>query len=448
MENYDKKRFDKCCKIVKNNLDKVFKLYIDLLNRKFSWELFIEFQNILMDSLYEEKCEELTLRKVLKNIRKGIDKSTNENDVISSIDKLEFYERNIQIFGDFLCWTFYKNDFKLIDEHIKKSKVGINSVGSGIVAEMDLLKKINVPENPQFYIYNAISSFLRIGDVSIFDKSTYKIVGLGEIKSSIPEDNSMIVSMDMIVKNSNVYYPKEMNATTNNDKSFLTEDMIKHLEKQVDEMKNSFNTTNLQIQMEKEVPCFHFKELESLINDCDRNGVSYIKISNDISYIAIKNDYKGDIDFSKYIPMTDIEKMFVKNPIKGQNKMMFSRLNFLSYGRNIPYLYYPIALDSLKKGLNQTICIAYTYNKVIEEFAKIDFNYTTKKKIPYLEKRTDKHILTLRLNAIDDCYLSLLLDENGGISLLKMMIEETEKQPSVPNREIFVNIRNILSKEN
>ena len=446
MEKYKEKRYTDCCQKVKENLDKVFNLYLDLINKKISWELFIEYQNTLMDTLYLEKKEELLLKKVLKNVRNGVDKSIDEVKLTHCIDKLQYYERNILIFGDFLCWTFYKNDFALIDEHIKKEKVGLNSVGSGIVAEIDLLKKINVPENPQFYIYNSISSFLRIGDVSIFDKTKFKIVGLGEIKSSVPKNNSMIVTMDMIVKNSNIYYPKEMNATTDNDKSFLTEDMISHLEKQVEEMKKSFNPKNANIKIDKEVPYFHFNDLEKLINDCDKNGVAYVRVSKDISYIAINNDYEGHVDFSKYIPKNEIENMFSKNPIKGQNRIIFSELIFLSYGNNIPYLYYPLSSDCMKKGLNQTICIAYTYNKIIEEFTKIGFQYVTKKKIPYLEKNDGKSIISIRLSAIDDFYINMLLDEISGLILLKTMVEKSKKESYVPRREIFVNVRNILFK--
>lgn len=447
MKKYSEQVFEKCCNNIKKNLNRAFSLYEDLLNGKFSWELFIEYQNVLIDALYAEKKEELSLKEIRKQVRKGIDKVNDEKNINSFINQLNFYERNILIYGDFLCWTFYKNDFELVDEHIKKAKVGINSVGSGIVAEIEFIKKINVPENPQFYIYNSISSFLRIGDVSIFDKTKIRIVGLGEIKSSKPKDGQMTISMDMIVKNdNNIYYPKNMNAVTNGDKSFLNDKMIEHLEKQIQEMKESFNPNKINIKLEKEVPCFHFGELEKLINECDKNGVAYIKVSNDIAYIAMDNDYSGDIDFSKYIPKKEIEKMFRKEPLKGQNTLKFSNLDFLSRGKNVPYLYYPMPLEILKKGLNQTICIVYTYNNIIDWFSKKDFQYTTKKKIEYLEKKYNNKSIAICLKAIDELYISMFLDEKSGISMLETMIKETEKQPSVPKREIYVNVRNILSK--
>lgn len=447
MDNFSEKDFKKSCKNIEKKLDRVFTLYKDLLNNKFSWELFINYQNILIDALYEEKKEELLLKKIRKNVRKGIDKSIDEKSITSCISKLEFYERNILIYGDFLCWTLYKNDFELVDEHIKKGKVGINSVGSGVIAEIEFIKKINVPENPQFYIYNSISSFLRIGDVSIFDKNKIRIVGLGEIKSSTPKDGIITISMDMIVKDNNIYYPKDLNATNNDDKSFLTDKMVEHLEKQIQEMKESFNSNKMNIKLEKEVPRFHFNELVKLINQCDKDGVSFIKVSKDISYIAIKNDYNDDIDFSKYISKKDIEKMFKQDALNGQNILKYSNLNFLSYGKNLPYLYYPMPLETLKKGLNQTICIVYTYNSIIESFSKKGFQYTTKKKIDYLEKKYNNKSITICLRAIDDLYINMLLDEEGGIAMLETMVEEVKKHPFVPKREIYVNVRNILIKE-
>ena len=447
MKKYSKQVFKKCCDNIEKNLDKAFSIYEDLLDGNFSWEMFIDYQNVLIDALYSEKKEELLLKDIRKQIRKGVDKLNDEKAINSFIDQLNFYEKTILIYGDFLCWTLYKNDFDLVDEHIKKSKVGINSVGSGIIAEIEFIKKINVPENPQFYIYNSISSFLRIGDVSIFDKAKIRVIGLGEIKSSIPKDGQMTISMDMIVKNNDIYYPKDMNVVTDGDKSFLTDEMIEHLEKQVHEMKESFNPNKIGIKLEKKVPCFHFAELEKLINECDKNGVSYVKVSKDIAYIAMKNDCSNAIDFSKYISKSEIEKMFKKNPLKGENIIKFSNLNFLSNGKNVPYFYYPMSSDTIRKGLNQTICIVYTYNSIIDKFSKDGFQYITKKKIEYLEKKYDNKSIAICLKSIDELYTSMFLDEEGGISMIETMIKEVKNQPSVPKREIYVNVRNILSKQ-
>ena len=447
MKRYNKQVFKKCCDNIEKNLDKAFSIYEDLLNGKFSWKMFIEYQNVLIDALYNEKKEELLLKDIRKQVRKGIDKLNEEKTISSFISQLNFYERTILIYGDFLCWTLYKNDFELVDEHIKKSKVGINSVGSGIVAEIEFIKKINVPENPQFYIYNSISSFLRIGDVSIFDKTKIRIVGLGEIKSSIPKDGQITISMDMIVKNNNnIYCPKNMNVVTNGDKSFLKDEMIEHLEKQIQEMKESFNSNKISIKLEKKVPCFHFNELEKLINECDTNGVSYTKVSNDIAYIAMKNDFSDDIDFSKYISKNEIEKMFKKEPLKGQNIIKLSSLNFLSNGKNVPYFYYPMSSEAKKKGLNQTICIVYTYNSVIDKLSKDGFQYIVKKKIEYLEKKYDNKNMSVCLRTIDELYTSMFLDEKGVKVIIETMIKESERQPPISKREIYVNIRNILSK--
>lgn len=448
MSRFNENDFKNVCKKINDNLERVYQIYSDLLHGNFSWALFIEYQNILMDSLYEEKKAEITLKKIRKDVRKGLDKSVKEEHLNYCIDKLQFLERNIKIFGDFLCWTFYKNDQDLIDEHIKKKTVNINSFGSGIVAEIELLRKINVPENPEFYIYNAISSFLRIGDLSIFDKYSFRIVGLGEIKSSVPENGQMKVSLDMIVKNNNsVYYPKNMHAKVEEDKTFLNEEMLSHLKQQVEEMKSSFNPQNLPKKIDKEVASFHFEALKKVIEECDINNAAYVKVSDDILYVAAKNEYENSIDYKKIIPKDVVEKMLVKNPLAGQNQIGIQQLNLLSDGKNLPYLYYPIPIDTLKKGLNQTISIVYSFNKVVEEFNKLGFEYTTKKKIPFLQKKTDQNLIKVDLRCVCDYYINMFLDENGAIDLIKTMLDLSDDDSLPPNRKIFVNVKNTMTKK-
>ena len=185
IENEYKKTIKKC----KNNLNKVFKIYIDLINSIFSWENFIEYQNILAETLYEEKKQEIPLRRILKKIRNGLDKTNNEKEVQKKIEGLEAIEKSIKIFGDFLAWIFYMNNGELIEKHLEREKIGMHSIGSGVVAEIETVKRLNTPQNPQFYLYNELSSFLRIGDLSVFDKCTGRIIGFAEMltteKSSV-----------------------------------------------------------------------------------------------------------------------------------------------------------------------------------------------------------------------------------------------------------------------
>ena len=380
IENEYKKTIKKC----KNNLNKVFKIYIDLINSIFSWENFIEYQNILAETLYEEKKQEIPLRRILKKIRNGLDKTNNEKEVQKKIEGLEAIEKSIKIFGDFLAWIFYMNNGELIEKHLEREKIGMHSIGSGVVAEIETVKRLNTPQNPQFYLYNELSSFLRIGDLSVFDKCTGRIIGFAEIKAGKPENNKMDVSIEVIVNNSKIYVPEDLNPKENNGHNFLEEHMIEHLNKQIEVMKNSLiEKKKYDKKLEKEINLPHYKELESLINQCYRNGFSEKKVSNDILYLSVRNN-NDNISFNEKFDKGNVIKILNKKNIKGQNQLIIGELKFLTNGKNIPALVFPISNSAKKKMLNQTIFIVFNYNSVIDYYNEKGFEVIYKKKKAYL----------------------------------------------------------------
>lgn len=204
--------------------------------------LFINYQDILMDTLYKIKDEEFKLKHILKNIRKNSDEENNEKEIETYIDCIENGEKQIKMFGDFLAWIFYYNTEDLIDNHMKQDKVGINSIGSGIYIEIFLVKQLNKSESGQFYLYNNITSFFRLRDVSVFDKRVCRIIGFGEIKSSIPDSNSkMNASIDIISNYKNLNIGKEAKNDEFFGYNFLSDNINKHLQKQIDNMENNLS---------------------------------------------------------------------------------------------------------------------------------------------------------------------------------------------------------------
>lgn len=445
MTTLDDKNFQKCINKCNKNINKVFKIYSDLLNGIFSWQNFIDFQNILIETLYEEKSQEIPLRQTLKKINNGSDTINNKSLTIKKIEELETIENSVKILGDFLCWIFYMNDFELMDKHIEKPHVGMNSVGSGVVAEIEAIKKLNVSQNPHFYLYNELSSFLRIGDLSVFDKQKGKIIGFGEIKSSKPQNNIIDISVDFIVNSKNLYVPDDLEHKENQGHDFLNENMKEHLEKQLCTMKESLtNKKKVDKHIQQEVNIPHHKDLEKLINKCHRNGSAVLKISNDILYLSVKNKSE-EIDFKDVFDKEHVLEILTTNPIKGQNNITFSKLNLLSYGKNIPFLFLPISNSAKKKALNQTIFIIFNYNSVIDYFYKQGFTFVKKKKVPYLEKKLEKEIISLCLLSIHEIYINMFLDEISAIDIINKMLNESKDGNG--NRHIFMNMKYIKKRD-
>ena len=439
--NFDyEKQFLNLEKKIKKKINKVYNTYLNIINLNINWEDLILYQNLLIEILFEEKKLEIPFRKQLNKIKQYKDKVSEANNITNIIERLEQIEKIVLIFGDFLCWIFYKNDFELMDNHIKKQKTTINSAGSGISAEIECIKKLNSPDNPTFYLYNGISSYLRIGDLSVFDKSLWRIIGMGEIKSSKPDNGNIEITVDFILKKEKIGIPKKSNIKMGQNSSFLEEHMKEHLEKQLKTMRDSLTVHNNSIRLQHKVDIPHYKDLQVLINKCHKNGFAIRKISNDIVYMSVKNSLEVD----KYIDSFEKEpviEILSNNPKEGQNNIIYSSMDLLSYGKNEPFLFSPISNNSKKKALNQTFFIIFNYNSIIEYFYKYGFEFVKKKKIPYLQKIDGKKHTLICLQSINELYINMMLDEKAAINIMNKMIKENKFDNK--NKQIYMNIRYI-----
>lgn len=443
---YTEEAFNKINKYFINNINKVFRLFEEIMLGNFSWDLFINYQDILMDTLYKIKEEEFKLKHILKSIRKNNNKKNNEKKIMIYIDRIENGENQIKMFGDFLAWIFYYNTEDLIDNHMKQDKVGINSVGSGIYAEIFLVKQLNKSESEQFYLYNNITSFLRLGDVSVFDKRVCRIIGFGEIKSSIPDSNSkMDVSIDIISNYKNLNIGKEAKNDEFFGYDFLSDNMNKHLQKQIDTMKSNLAIQKPDAQAGLEIDKYHYDKLEKLINKCHKNGYAFIKVSDNVAYLSIKNNMK-EIDFDSIIDKDILNSLFCKNPSNGQNRLVMSNLNILSYGKSVPFLLNPLTITCKRKMLKQSIVILYNYNYIIEELKKDGFEYKMLKKRPTLVKIENGSKIKIDLNSICETIPRMFVDEHTVVKFIKKTLVEIKNNKVPLNSNIYVNLVNRINK--
>lgn len=226
-----------------------FYLYRKIINREFSWNIFIEYQNILVDALFYLRKAEFEIKNKIKEIRKKKRTYYKEKVLKNYIERFNIYEHRIKVMGDFLAYIFYVNDKELINNHLQQQNTSMNSVGSGTFTEVNFIKDFNKENSPYFYIYNNITSFLRIADVSIFGKREHKIVGYGEIKSGKPNKKSKIeASITVISKYKLSLRGVEKEQSKKLNSKFLNHEMIKHLDKQIENMKENLKPKDIKIR--------------------------------------------------------------------------------------------------------------------------------------------------------------------------------------------------------
>lgn len=104
--------------------------------------------------------------------------------------RLKEVDETAQCLGDFFAWFFYQYDVALLRKHAQRKRPNIMGVGIGAKSERGRSEWAQVV-NDHFVIHHAATSMLRLGDMSVWDFATRRIVGIGEAKSGAPQDGSV-----------------------------------------------------------------------------------------------------------------------------------------------------------------------------------------------------------------------------------------------------------------
>ena len=78
-------------------------------------------------------------------------------------------------------------------------------------------------------------------------------------------------------------------------------------------------------------------------------------------------------------------------------------------------------------------------------FINKDLFLLKKKKVPYLEKKLEKEIISLCLLSIHEIYINMFLDENSAIDIINKMLNESKDGNG--NRHIFMNTKYIEKRD-
>jgi hypothetical protein len=103
-----------------------------------------------------------------------------------------------RMLGDNFAWLFYCREELLVAEHMKLGPGSPISSGVGGLAEVNFIKEFPLIEGRFFLLYHGITTFLRIGDVSLVDMRTFRLAGLGELKSGPMDSGRVEVSLAII----------------------------------------------------------------------------------------------------------------------------------------------------------------------------------------------------------------------------------------------------------
>ena len=90
--------------------------------------------------------------------------------------------------GDSFVLLFYRNDHKYLRQHLEHEKISLAPPGIGGIGEIGFIKNVQ-HLNGYLLLHHGITNILRLGDMSLYDGETHRIVGIAEIKTHSHEGN-------------------------------------------------------------------------------------------------------------------------------------------------------------------------------------------------------------------------------------------------------------------
>jgi hypothetical protein len=104
--------------------------------------------------------------------------------------------------GDGFAWLFYEKSRGLVRQHLKHQQQPLLPTGIGGLGERFIVAGIPSLDN-RFALYHGLTSFLRMGDVSLIDLPTFTVDAIGELKTRKTGDKRYHLTFGFLAPNPN-----------------------------------------------------------------------------------------------------------------------------------------------------------------------------------------------------------------------------------------------------
>src|ERR1700682_1357440 len=102
-----------------------------------------------------------------------------------------------KVLGDSFAWFFYQRDAHLLEKHLSHPGQLHTPPGIGGQGELEIIRNVGIFPN-HILLYHGITSFLRIGDVSLLHIPTLSISGVAELKTRRLDDKTAQTTVHLI----------------------------------------------------------------------------------------------------------------------------------------------------------------------------------------------------------------------------------------------------------
>lgn len=420
----------------------------------------ISFQIILARTIYDLSELNHKVKWELKRIRKNRKQYTKEWFVAreKSFDMYcRVIDKTIELgkcLGDSFAWVFFIKDAELIKNNFQHPPVSAPAPGLGMKSEISFLEKFRNHER-YFFIYHGITSFLRVGDVSIFDRQYGRVIGVGEIKSGkVTADGSIPVHVEFISKVEMADINGHEHLLKTDIEFNMTEDMHLRLEKQIKQMKNSLQKKIPDRKMDINTQ-YCFKEIEQAYLDMNKNDIGYVVGGKGILICLSKN------------PGSTLSKRIFNKNLKTQKKLLDSlvqntlkivtdeykdnRLIYSHFSLNLmpgatPFFWWHLDNSIIKKVIFDEISMWVIFNPgyLISKLREMGFDIVFHKdeKFQFVPEMVfnNRIIEVKNMSFFVDMILWCLMKEEFILQVIETIVSDLKEGKHPDNSKIMIDI--------
>lgn len=156
-------------------------------DERYAYEL-IDFQSVLAPAIFRLNDSYVLLAQA-KKLAVSRKRQVNAEWFRTRMRSIAKYQHAIKTvisiakaLGDSFAWIFYQRERELITRHLERERLDHTPPGIGGRGELEFIKQVKHIDG-QLVLFHGITTFLRLGDISLIDLGTRTVTALGELKT-------------------------------------------------------------------------------------------------------------------------------------------------------------------------------------------------------------------------------------------------------------------------
>jgi hypothetical protein len=356
--------------------------------------------------------------------------------------------------GDSFAWLFYARDRQSLRAHLKVQGQRHLPPGIGGRGELEFLRQVK-GVGSQIAIYHGTTTFLRIGDVSLFDLTDGKLVGIGEIKTAEIKPGSLQLSLHMVTSRgpsaaSTVKQHREENWA-------LPQAPDQRLRRQMKAMARALIAQKQKRNADRASTISggaHLQELDSLYQRIRRRGVAYQRAGNGLilaglrvgnGKLATQLLERSRINLESRFSGVRHEAMRTMATDSADNALHVGYIDLRLQLGATPLFWWPVSTDLLRDLIFGDVMIMTIYNPAhfFARLRELGFSIEGHSKGEYrVSKLVNGH--RAQLHAIDyflDAIQRNLLREEAALEAIRQLMDPIESGKVKPRARVEMEMR-------